>query len=73
MFFKKITIERLFFFCVVGILTAMSMLDNHIFHVFPALIYALLFAVAEQDLLRKREDTVEKTEGGRFYESFPFI
>ena len=73
LFFKKITIERLFFFCVVGILTAMSMLDNHIFHVFPALIYALLFAVAEQDLLRKREDTVEKTEGGRFYESFPFI
>lgn len=41
---------------VVFVLSVMSLLDNHIFHVFPALVYSMLFAVAERDF----ENTPEK-------------
>lgn len=56
LFFRKISVERLFCFFVIFLLSAMSMLDNHIFHVFPALIYSMLFAVAERDY----EDRAER-------------
>ena len=47
--FKKINVERLFYLFVTLILTITCLFDNHIFHVFPALIYSSLFAVAEKD------------------------
>ena len=54
--FRRFSIERLFYFFVVFVLSVMSLLDNHIFHFFPALVYSMLFAVAERDF----ENTPEK-------------
>ena len=47
--FKKPTAERLFFFFVIAVLSVMSMADNHLFHVFPALVYSALIALCEKD------------------------
>ena len=47
--FRKTTSERLFFFLVIFSLSAMSLLDNHLFHVFPVLVYSMLFAFSEKD------------------------
>ena len=52
--FHKTTPERLFFFLVIFSLSAMSLLDNHLFHVFPTLVYSMLFALCEKD----RENTL---------------
>ena len=47
--FRKPTAERIFFFLVILILSGMSMADNHLFHVFPTLVYSMLIAMCEKD------------------------
>lgn len=47
--FRRPTPERIFFFFVIAILSGMSMADNHLFHVFPALVYSALLALCEKD------------------------
>lgn len=47
--FKKPTAERLFFFFVIAVLSVMSMADNHLFHIFPTLVYSMLIALCEKD------------------------
>ena len=48
--FRRATAERLFFFGVVLLITGTSLLDNHIFHVFPALIYSLVLLLWEREI-----------------------
>ena len=47
--FRRPTAERIFFFLVIAVLSGMSMADNHLFHVFPALVYSALIALCEKD------------------------
>lgn len=47
--FKRPTPERIFFFFVIAVLSGMSMADNHLFHIFPALVYSALLALCEKD------------------------
>ena len=62
LFFKSPSDERFFYFLTAFILTAMSMLDNHIFHVFPTLVYALMFAVAELEYKNKRKELLQNED-----------
>ncbi len=59
--FRKFTPERLFYFIVLLVLTGMSMADNHIFHIFPALVYSMLFALCEKDYGHKKAQADSKT------------
>lgn len=52
--FRKPTSERLFFFFVIAILSGMSLADNHIVHVFPALVYSMLLAFCEKDFAQAK-------------------
>lgn len=45
---KGITVERLFCAAVACIILGTSLLDNHLFHVFPALIYSVFLLFAER-------------------------
>ncbi len=47
--FRKPSAERIFFFLVILALSGMSMADNHLFHVFPTLVYSMLIAMCEKD------------------------
>ena len=38
-----------FFFFVIAVLSVMSMADNHLFHIFPTLVYSMLIALCEKD------------------------
>lgn len=51
--FRKTSTERIFFFLVILVLSAMSMADNHLFHVFPTLVYSMLIALCEKDYENK--------------------
>ena len=57
--FRKFTPERLFYFIVLLVLTGISMGDNHIFHVFPAIVYSMLFALCEKDYEHKKAAETE--------------
>ena len=68
--FRKMTLERLFFFLVILILTAMSMADNHLFHFFPTLVYSMLVALCEKDYERtvkskQNADTSQQESGAQ--------
>ncbi len=47
--FTKVTEERIFVFLVILSLSLLSLADNHLFHVFPTLVYSMLFALSEKD------------------------
>lgn len=47
---QKPSAERLFFFGMFLLITGTSLLDNHIFHVFPALTYSLILFLWEKDI-----------------------
>ena len=46
---RKPTAERLFFLGIFLLISGTSMLDNHIFHVFPALVYSLVLLLWDLD------------------------
>lgn len=64
--FRKPSVERIFFFLVILILSGMSMADNHLFHIFPTLVYSMLIAMCEKDYEKcERDAKAEQTlEGG---------
>lgn len=47
-FKKGITVERLFCAAVALVILGTSLLDNHLFHVFPALIYSVMLLFSER-------------------------
>ena len=71
--FKRPTAERIFYFFVILVLSGISMGDNHLFHVFPALVYSALIALCEKDsefcegketsVSGEKNDKVVKPEG----------
>lgn len=58
--FRKTSVERIFFFLVILVLSAMSMADNHLFHVFPTLVYSMLIALCEKDYEKKAKQSETK-------------
>lgn len=46
---RKPTAERLLYFAIFLMISGTSLLDNHIFHVFPALVYSMALVLWEQD------------------------
>ena len=65
--FKKPTAERLFFFFVIAVLSVMSMADNHLFHIFPTLVYSMLIALCEKDSesVQDKKEVAKHEECGR--------
>ena len=57
--FRRPTPARIFYFFVIVVLSGISMGDNHLFHVFPTLIYSALIALCEKD--RESADRKELT------------
>ncbi len=47
---RRQTAERIFFFAIFLMLSGTSMLDNHLFHVFPALVYSMVICLWEKDV-----------------------
>ena len=53
-FIKNVTIERTFIFITISGLLLTSLVDNHIFNIFPTLVYSSLTAVIVNDTLPKK-------------------
>mgnify|MGYP002797064756 FL=1 len=66
--FRHPTPERIFFFFVIAVLSGISMADNHLFHVFPALVYSALLAACEKDSeaeeARRAASKAQRPDGG---------
>lgn len=56
---RKVTAERIFFLAVFLMLSGTSLLDNHLFHVFPALVYSIVLCLWERDA--RKDLTLQKT------------
>ncbi len=50
LFLAKPTAERVLYFAIILSISGASLLDNHIFHVFPALIYSISLVLWEKDV-----------------------
>ncbi len=53
LFLKKMTLERLFLGLMLAALLGTSLLDNHMFNIYPAFYYAIILALAEHDYEEK--------------------
>lgn len=50
LFVRKFTAERLLFLAVFLMLSGTSLLDNHLFHIFPAIVYSVTLCLWERDV-----------------------
>lgn len=69
--FKRPSPERLFFFFVIAVLSGVSMADNHLFHVFPALVYSALLGMCEKDYNATAARLAQGTEGEKIERAAP--
>lgn len=63
---RKPTAERLLYFAIFLMISGTSLLDNHIFHVFPALVYSLALVLWEKDVEQESPLPLGRDKRGLF-------
>ena len=56
--FKKLNTERIFIFIVLACIIGTSLLDNHLFHIFPAMVYSVFLLLAERSCCCEKEGSL---------------
>ena len=60
------TAERMLYFAIFLMISGTSLLDNHIFHVFPALVYSMALLLWEQDVEQENPLPLGRDKRGLF-------
>lgn len=63
-FAKGMTTEKLFYLAIVCMILAASLLDNHIFHIFHALVYSAFLLFAERETRAKGAPAASRAKAG---------
>lgn len=67
---RKLTPERIFYFAIFFMISGTSLLDNHIFHVFPALLYSIILYFWESSIVPKTQGILADLQRTTFHRSF---